>query len=82
MAGRLMMCSVYDEKVGCFMQPFCVRSRGEAIRGFMDACRDEKMAFHMHPEDYKLYLVGEFLEDSGQLVSALAELLISGDQVG
>jgi hypothetical protein len=81
MGGRLVMCSVFDVRVGAYTSPFCVRSRAEAIRSFTDACADDSLPFKKHPSDYALYVVGEFDDDTG-VVSAVGPVsLINGDDV-
>lgn len=65
---RLLVCSVYDKKVNAFASPFFVRSQGEAIRSFTDACQDGQTVFCKHPEDYLLFQIGEFDDGNGALV--------------
>lgn len=60
-----MLMAVKDEAVGAFMAPFAVRSRNEALRSFTDAVNDPKMQFNAHPEDYTLYVVGEWDDYAG-----------------
>lgn len=66
---RMQMFSVYDKAVGCYMQPFFTRSKGEAIRSFSDACSDNNTNFCKHPEDFVLFFIGEYDEDDGCLFS-------------
>lgn len=66
---RLVVCAIHDSKVGAFAIPFSSRSRGEALRSFSDACQDTNMGFHKHPNDYALYIVGEFDDGSGELIA-------------
>lgn len=63
----MLVCSVYDKKVNAFASPFFVRSQGEAIRSFTDACQDGQTVFCKHPEDYLLFQIGEFDDGSGAL---------------
>ena len=63
----LKIFSVYDSKVGAYMQPFFMRSKGEAIRGFTEIANDGKSSISVHPEDYTLFELGEFFDDSGVL---------------
>ena len=65
---KLLVCSVFDKKVNAFMPPFFVRSQGEAIRSFTDACQDGAHVFCKHPEDYLLFQVGEFNDENGALL--------------
>lgn len=62
------MYCVYDAAVKAFNRPMCFRSRGEALRSFMEACRDEKTEFWKHSSDYSLHFVGVFDDDSGSVV--------------
>lgn len=57
--------SVYDAGVKAFMQPFFVRSKGEALRSFMDACTDGKAPFMRHPGDYTLYWLASYDDATG-----------------
>lgn len=68
--------TVYDKKVGAFMPPFQMRSRGEAIRSFMDAVNDEAHQFHKHAGDYELFQCGAF-DDVEGVMSAKLEPVIS-----
>lgn len=78
--SKLVICSVFDTKVGSFAAPFTCRSRGEAIRSFEDACQDDKMPFKLHPDDYQLFCLGEFDDQSGSLqANGLDRLIGAGD---
>lgn len=78
----LQLFSVFDVKVGVFAPPFCGRSRGEAIRSFTDACKDESLPFKRHPGDYKLYFMGEFDDNSGIIsVSGIPTFILGADEV-
>lgn len=63
----LEMYCVYDMKVKAYTSPSYFRTRGEAVRSFMDACSDGKSNFVRHPEDYVFFLVGHFDEASGSV---------------
>lgn len=65
----LEMYSAYDKKVGAFMQPQFFRSRGEALRAFMDACLAKDGMFMAHPEDFGFAYMGTFDDSSGALVA-------------
>lgn len=80
--AKLGLCAVFDSKVGAYAPPFHVRSRGEAIRSFEDACRDDKMPFKAHPSDFTLYYIGEFDDNSGVLLSSGPERLLGADELG
>ncbi|QCQ84704.1 nonstructural protein [Blackfly microvirus SF02] len=78
---KLLMCSVFDSKVGAYSPPFCVKTQGEAIRSFADACGDDKLPFSKHPGDYRLFLVGSFDDNSGVLDQIVPQPLIGADEI-
>jgi hypothetical protein len=62
--------SVYDEKLEEFMTPTFFLTSGQAMRSFEDlVLGDSECIFAKHPEDFTLYLIGEFNSTSGQLES-------------
>lgn len=47
-----------------------VRTEGEALRSFMDAINDpNNKQLHAHPEDFDLYAVGEFDDQTGTITA-------------
>jgi len=78
----LMVFSVYDSKVGAYANPFYVRTRGEAVRSFSDACGDDNMPFKKHPADYILFFLGTFDESTGRLLGVEApDRVIGADEM-
>lgn len=61
--------AVRDSKAVAFMQPFFSGANGAAIRAFADAANDGKSPIAMHPEDYNLYELGDFDDNSGEFTS-------------
>lgn len=59
--------TTYDSKVGAYLQPFVMRSRGEAMRAFESICNDGKSQFCSHPADFTLFEIGSYDEDTGCL---------------
>lgn len=68
--------SVFDKAVGAFMPPFYAKSRGEALRMFMDACADTNSSLHKHPGDYTLFRCGEFEDGVGIFASREPERVL------
>lgn len=65
--SKLIAVCVRDEKADCYSNPFFVPALGIALRMFLDWSKDPETAVGKHPEDYRLYRVGVFDQDSGQL---------------
>lgn len=60
--------SVYDRKALTYNPPFYAPTDGAAIRSLADAANDTTTLLGRHPNDYVLYLVGEFDDQKGLLV--------------
>lgn len=65
----LKVFSIFDEKGVVFGQPFYMLHNGEALRAFADLVADPQTTVNKHPDDYKLYLLGEFDNFSGKFES-------------
>jgi hypothetical protein len=78
---KLLMCAVFDSKVSAYSPPFCVKTKGEAIRSFSDAVADTNTALNKHRADYRLWLVGEFDDNTGAVAPIYPEALIGADEI-
>lgn len=83
--SMLKVVAVRDVKIGAFGRPFFVRHVNEAIRSFSDEVNraDSNNQLYLHPEDFQLYLLGDFGDSDGLLESKKPspEFLIAGDSV-
>lgn len=61
--------SIYDLKACVFHRPICAVNTGAAMRDFGDATKDEKSILCTHPEDFQLYEIGEFDDNTGLVTS-------------
>lgn len=52
--------AVYDTGVSVWFPPLYMRSIGEAMRWWIDACNDPQCKFSKHPADYILFDLGSF----------------------
>lgn len=59
--------AIYDSKAEAYMQPFFVRNDGEALRGFMDGMDNEQSPFHKWPQDYTLFKLGRYDDETGKI---------------
>lgn len=62
---QLKMYSVRDAKAEVYNSPFYKRSHGEAERDFLNAIRDDKNPNSKFPEDFDLFYVGEYNDQTG-----------------
>lgn len=63
--------SILDVKLECFGRPAFVRAKAEAVRSFSDEVNRPSAdnPLNGHPEDFALYFLGEFDDESGRFVS-------------
>lgn len=61
--------AVLDHKASAYAQPFFMPTKAQASRAFGDVSLDQKSDIARHPEDYSLYHLGVFHQDTGKIVS-------------
>lgn len=64
---KVKMFSILDAKTGAYMQPFFALAIGQAARMFGDNINEKDSPFNKHPEDYVLYHVADFDDNSGEV---------------
>lgn len=71
--------SVRDLKAAAFAPPFFLGRDEVAVRTFSDAIADPSHPMHAHPEDYQLFYLGEFDDETGALQGAsMPQFLVNG----
>lgn len=79
---KLLVFSVRDLKASAYMQPFFMQKIGQAMRAFGDTVQDGKSVLGKHPEDFELFKIGEFDDESGELKTMKPEYIArAGDFV-
>lgn len=76
--------AVRDAKADSFGRPFFVPTVGLGVRSFQDEVNRaaEDNAFYRHPEDFALYELGTYDDETACLSShSVPKLLIQADQV-
>lgn len=63
--GTKFVVAVRDRAVDGYMQPFFVPSIGMAVRSFQDEVNNPDSPMYKHPEDYDLYQLATFDDESG-----------------
>lgn len=56
--------TVYDCKAEAYLPPFYMAKSGQAVRAFSDMANDPTHAFYKHAEDYTLFQLGVFDDNS------------------
>ncbi|AXH71833.1 MAG: nonstructural protein [Microviridae sp.] len=67
---KVKVFSVLDSKLGSFAQPWFSPNTETGIRAFVEAARDPSTTLGKYPEDFSLYLLGEFDDDTGQFTQS------------
>ena len=62
----LKMYSIRDSKAEIYNRIWCLTTHGEAERAFRDLANDDGTTVGKHPEDYDLYYLGKFDDNSGK----------------
>ena len=64
---KLQIFSVHDAKVSAFLPVFQARTPAEAQRSFADAVNSPDHQFGKYPEDYTLFRLASFNDESGMI---------------
>ena len=70
----LRVFSIYDYKVGAYAQPFYSRTTAEAIRSVTEALNDPQSTISKYPQDFALFDLGTYDDQTGRFESAAAPL--------
>lgn len=65
---KLKVFSVRDMKAQIWNTPFFQKTTGEAERSFQSLANDQQTMVAKYPEDYSLYMLGEWDDDLGVLI--------------
>lgn len=71
----LKIYTVYDEKAKAYLQPFFQVNDDMAIRILESSLIEGKSNFAVHPQDYTLYSLGEFDDNTSKIVYEKALVL-------
>ncbi len=63
---KMHMFTVYDLKAAAYITPFFLPTVAQAKRAFNDCVADTNHQFGLHPEDYDLYSLGTYDNESTQ----------------
>lgn len=63
------MYSIRDSKAEIFNAPFYKKTHGEAERDFQTAVLDEKTMLSKYPEDFDLWYLGDYDDNTGKVKS-------------
>lgn len=64
---KLQIYSIYDKKGEVYHPPFYQHNDATAKRQFNEMCKDKNQPMAHYPEDYQLFRLGVFNDDSGKI---------------
>ena len=65
--------SVYDSAAKAYMTPWFLHQEAQARRVFGNAINQEDHQFYANPEDYTLFYIGQFDDETGMVESVTPE---------
>lgn len=72
---KYLLVAVKDNAIEAFQPIATVRAKGEAIRSFQDAINNpQNQQLHAHPEDFDLYYIGDFDDNTGHIITEQSHL--------
>lgn len=71
--------TIFDEKANAYLPPFFLPTSGMAVRTFTTCLRSPDHQFGLHPEDYTLFDLGAFDDNTAQIdLSAGTKMIGNG----
>jgi len=80
---KLMIYSIFDNVAQVYNRPYYMVNSGMATRSFTDEVNrpSDDNPMYKHPNDYDLYLLGEFDDETGTVVTVNPVLIVKGSSV-
>lgn len=72
---KLNMYSIFDAASGLYSRPFFTQADAEAKRSFTDIAQDAEHPIGKHPDDYTLFRIGMFDDNTGKITDELNETM-------
>lgn len=74
----LHVLAVRDRAADVFGQPIFTPAVGLGVRSFTDEINNPQSAFSKHPEDYDLYVLGTYDDNTGALAAITPRMVSIG----
>jgi len=72
--------AIKDEKAAAYYDPFTMGNTIDAQRTFMQAMKAEKSMISQYPDDFNLYLIGEYDEMTGLITPNAPVMILTGKE--
>jgi len=78
---KLFVFSIFDQAAGAYLRPYFSRSDDEGTRSFSKAAQDGDGLISEHPEDFTLFRVGTWDDNTGELDGSAPVKLVTALEV-
>lgn len=62
------LCALYDRATEAYAPIMTTHTRNEALRSFRHECQNKESPIAQHPTDYELHVVGQFNDQTGEII--------------
>lgn len=77
MSGRIFeLCAVRDSALAAFASVMTFQTVAAGVRSFRDEVQRAESPMHAHPEDYELWRLGQYDEDTGEITPCRPEMVV------
>lgn len=82
MSGRIFeLCAVRDGALNAFASIMTFQTVAQGVRSFADEVKRAESLMHAHPEDYELWRLGQYDEDTGEIHPCRPEMIVRAKDV-
>lgn len=75
----LVVVSIFDSAAQLFQKPIFAPSAQQVVRQFGDLCNDKETEYGKHPDDYEVYRIAGWQDDTAKFtVLDKPELIVRG----
>ncbi len=78
---RLDLFCVYDCKMELYLSPFTAMNTAVAVRVFATAVLQEGHDFNSHADDYSMWQIGEFDQETGGVKAIALKNVVQGHHI-
>lgn len=79
--AKAMIYAVFDNAIQAFGNPIFVAAAGAATRSFTDEVNRAGSPFNAHPDDYELFCLGIWDDNSGSFEPRVPELIVRAKDI-
>lgn len=78
---KIKLYSIMDAKLATFGSIHQSLTDSAAVRQFADVIQDKNNFISKHPEDFSLYRIGEYDDETGNLIPSVPQALVTASSL-